>query len=51
MQTIICRIDKQQGPTVSHRELYLLNHNGKEYFKSVSVLLSHCSTAEIGTKL
>ena len=32
MQTIICRMDKQQGPTVQHRELYSIscnNFNGK----------------------
>ena len=25
MQTGICRMDKQQGPTVQHRELYLIS--------------------------
>ena len=36
MQTIIYRMDKQQGPTVQHRELYSIswvNHHGKEYEK------------------
>ena len=27
MQTIICRIDKQQDPTVEHRELYSISCN------------------------
>ena len=34
MQTIIFRMDKQQGPTVWHRELYAIsweNHD-REYF-------------------
>ena len=27
-------MDKQQGPTVQHRELYpMISHNGKEYIK------------------
>ena len=36
MQTIIYRIDKQQGPTVEHRELFqypVINHNEKEHEK------------------
>ena len=34
MQTITFRMDKQQGPTVCHRECIQspgINHNGKEY--------------------
>ena len=27
MQTIIYRMDKQQGPTVQHRELYSMSYN------------------------
>ena len=34
MPTLIYRMDKQQGPTVEHRELYpVRNHNAKEYEK------------------
>ena len=37
IQTITYRMDKQQGPTVQHRELYIqypvINGNGKEYKK------------------
>ena len=37
IQTLTCRMDKKQGPTVEPRELYLIypviNHNGKEYEK------------------
>ena len=36
MHTIICRMGKQKGPTVKHRELYsipVINHNGQEYEK------------------
>ena len=36
MQTITYRMDKQQGPTVQHRELYSISsdkHNGKEHKK------------------
>ena len=55
LQTIIYRIDKQQGPTVQHRELYsisLINHNGKEYEKEymyICITESLCCTAEINT--
>ena len=32
MQNIIYRMNKQQGLTIQHRELYLIvKHNGKEY--------------------
>ena len=34
MQTSMCKMDKQQDPTVQHRELYsisCINHNRKEY--------------------
>ena len=27
VQTIMYRMDKQQGPTVQHRELYSISHN------------------------
>ena len=27
MQTIICRMDKQQGPTVQHMELYSISYD------------------------
>ena len=43
MQTIIFRMDKQQGPTVLHRELYsiyVINHNGKEYEKECIYMYS-----------
>ena len=36
MQIIIQRMDKQQGPTVQHKELYSIScnkSNGKEYKK------------------
>ena len=38
MQTVIYRIDKQQGPTIQYRELHsirypMINHNGEEYEK------------------
>ena len=36
MQTITFRMDKKQGPTVQHKELYLVfcdNHNGEDYLK------------------
>ena len=51
MQTIIYRMDKQQCPTVQHRELYSIsynNHNRKEYEKEyVYITESLCCTAEI----
>ena len=31
MQTIIDRMDKQQGPTVQHRELYLISCDEPEW--------------------
>ena len=48
-QTIMYRMDNQQGPIVQHRELYSIscvNHNGKEYEKE-----SLCCAAEIKTTL
>ena len=30
-QTIICRMDKQQGPTVQHRELYSISYNTPQW--------------------
>ena len=38
MQTIVYRMDKQQGPTVEHTELYqypVINHNGRIIQKSM----------------
>ena len=38
MQTIIYRMDKQQGLIILHWELYQypkINHNGKEYEKNI----------------
>ena len=38
MQAIICRKDKQQGPTVYQRNYIhspIINHNGKEYKKYI----------------
>ena len=37
MQTIICRMDKQQGPTVQQRELYSISCN-KPQWKKYEVL-------------
>ena len=56
MKTIMYRIDKQQGPTRQHRELYSIsciqNHNGKEYEKEyICITESLCGTAEINTTL
>ena len=34
MQTVICRMDKQQGPTdgtENYIQYPVINHNGKEY--------------------
>ena len=44
MQMIIYKMDKQQGPTLQHRELYSIsydNHNGKEY-EEVCVCVCVC---------
>ena len=38
MRTVIYITDKQQGPTIQHRELIqypVINHNGKEYEKDL----------------
>ena len=47
-------MDKQQGPTVQHRELQYIQHpvinqNGKEYEKNVYMCITEslCYTAEI----
>ena len=44
-------MDKQQGPTVQHRELYqypVINHNRKQYEKEyIEITESLCCTAEI----
>ena len=29
IHTTICKTDKQQGPTVQHRELYLMSYNNQ----------------------
>ena len=42
-KTITFRMDGQQGPTVQHRELYLISKMEKNIKKSL------CCTAEIGT--
>ena len=48
-------MNKQQGPTVYHRELYSIpvrNHNGKEYKNKNAYMCtteSLCCKAEIGT--
>ena len=59
MQTIINRMDKQQGLTAEHRiyiQYPVINQNGKEYRKEcvcvcvcVCVTESLCCTAEINT--
>ena len=48
MQTIYReRMDKQQGPTVKHRNYIqhpVISHNGKEYKREcIDVQLSHCA--------
>ena len=53
-QTNIQRMDKQQGPTVLHRDIQypVINHNGKEYEKEyiyICITESLCCTAEINT--
>ena len=40
LKTVIYRMDKQQGLTVQHRELYsycMVNHNGKDRKKNVHI--------------
>ena len=52
MQTIIYRMDKQQGPTVQHSELYLIaweENIKKNVYMGVTESLS--CTAEINTML
>ena len=55
MQTIIHRMDKQQGPTYSTGndiQYPVRNHNGKEYDKEYPrITESPCCTAEINTTL
>ena len=62
VQTHIFRMDKQQGPTISHRELYpisMISHNGKNIrmcmyvctHTCVCITESLCWTAEINTAL
>ena len=55
IQTSIYRLDKQQGPTIQHRELYSVSvNNGKEYRKEciyICKIESLCCTAEIDTTL
>ena len=53
MQTLIYRMDKQEGPTVQHSELCSIsceNHNGKEYEK-IYIFESLCRTPENNTTL
>ena len=52
MQTIIYRMDKQQGPTVEHRELYLISCDKPEWKRirkgiHVCITESFCCAAEI----
>ena len=57
MQTIVFRMDKQQGPTVWYRELIQspgIDHEGKEYKQKnvyVCITESLCCTVEFGTTL
>ena len=56
MQMIIYKMDKQQGPTLQHRELYSIscdNHTGKKYEEIYIYIHTHtqCHTAEINTTL
>ena len=57
MQTIIFRMDKQQGPTVYHRELYLLHCDKSIMGKSmknkkyICIAESLCCTAGINTTM
>jgi len=49
MQTIICRIDEQQGPAVQPRELYpIINHEEKECEKEVYIHIHVYSVIYIG---
>ena len=57
MKVSIHRMDKQQGPTVQHRELYSIfcdKPDGKEYVKEyiyICITESLCCTSEINTTL
>ena len=54
MQTVIDRVDKQQGLTLYSTGNYILviNQNGKGYLKAcIYVYESFCCTAEIDTTL
>ena len=47
MRTIIHKRDKQQRPTVKHRELHSLSYNGKESEKEyIHIAESLCCTPE-----
>ena len=55
-QAVTYKMDKQQGPTVEHRNYIqypVINHNGKDFKKSVymGITESFGYTAEIGTTL
>ena len=48
LQTNIYKIDKQQGPTIEHRELYSISCNypyGKEKIKTINIFLISSFTA------
>ena len=57
MQTIIYRMDKQQGPilysTGNYIQYPMINYNRKEYQKNVYICITEslCCTAEINTTL
>ena len=54
MQTIIYRINKQEGPTVQHRELYsIIKYNRNQYGKKICVCITESlpCTAEKHCKL
>ena len=51
MQTIICRMDKQESPMYyrgNYSQYPGINHNGKEYEKK-NINESACCTAEMST--
>ena len=57
MQTLICRMDKQQDPTYStgkYIQYPVISHNGKEYEKEYTYLCmteSLCYKAKFNTAL
>ena len=50
LQTIMFRMDKQQGPNVYHRELYSISYDKPEW-KKIYIFLAEslCCMAEINT--